>query len=117
VELKIPKGVQEADCGDNIRHAVREQVSFGVGWIKYYLHYFLKNGALHSRPNFTDEEARVLIDETHRLGHKVAAHAMGREGERRCAPASTGSSTATASTTNCSTSWFAAESAGARQSS
>ena len=81
-ELKVPKGVQEIDGPDNIRHAVREQVGYGADWIKYYsdLHYFLKDGALHSRPNFTDEEARALVDETHRLGHKVAAHAMGREG-------------------------------------
>ena len=81
-ELHVPKGVQEVDGPDNIRHAVREQVGYGADWIKYYsdLHYFLKDGALHSRPNFTDEEARALVDETHRLGHKVAAHAMGREG-------------------------------------
>ena len=81
-ELKVPKGVQEVDGPDKIHHAVREQVGYGADWIKYYsdLHYFLKDGALHSRPNFTDEEARALVDETHRLGHKVAAHAMGREG-------------------------------------
>src|SRR5579864_887798 len=81
-ELKVPKGVQEVDGPDNIRHAVREQIGYGADWIKYYsdLHYFLKDGALHSRPNFTDEEARALVDETHRLGRKVAAHAMGREG-------------------------------------
>jgi imidazolonepropionase-like amidohydrolase len=81
-ELRVPKGVQEVDGADNIRRAVREQVSNGADWIKYYsdLHYFLKDGALHSRPNFTDDEARALVDETHRMGHKVAAHAMGREG-------------------------------------
>ena len=81
-EIKVPKGVQEVDGADNIRRAVREQVSYGADWIKYYsdLHYFLKDGALHSRPNFTDEEARTLVDETHRLGRKVAAHSMGREG-------------------------------------
>jgi len=81
-EIKMPKGVQEVDGADNIRRAVREQVSYGADWIKYYsdLHYFLKDGALHSRPNFTDEEARALVDETHRLGRKVAAHSMGREG-------------------------------------
>jgi imidazolonepropionase-like amidohydrolase len=81
-EIKVPKGVQEVDGADNIRRAVRERVSYGADWIKYYsdLHYFIKDGALHSRPNFTDEEARALVDETHRLGHKVAAHSMGREG-------------------------------------
>jgi imidazolonepropionase-like amidohydrolase len=81
-EIKVPKGVQEVDGADSIRRAVREQVSYGADWIKYYsdLHYFIKDGALHSRPNFTDEEARALVDETHRLGRKVAAHSMGREG-------------------------------------
>src|SRR5579864_880765 len=81
-EIKVPKGVQEVDGADNIRRAVREQVSYGADWIKYYsdLHYFLKDGALHSRPNFTDDEARALVDEPHRLGRKVAAHSMGREG-------------------------------------
>jgi len=30
--------------------------------------------------NFTDEEAKAIVDETHRLGHKVAAHAIGSDG-------------------------------------
>jgi imidazolonepropionase-like amidohydrolase len=30
--------------------------------------------------NFSDEEAAALVAEAHRLGRKVAAHAMGREG-------------------------------------
>ena len=34
---------------------------------------------IHKCPNFTDEEAKAICDETHRLGHKVAAHAGGRE--------------------------------------
>ena len=40
----------------------------------------MKDGALHSWVNFTDEEVHALIDEAHRLGHKVAAHAIGRDG-------------------------------------
>jgi len=42
--------------------------------------YFVKDGALHSWVNFTDEEMKAMVDETHRLGKRVAAHAMGREG-------------------------------------
>jgi imidazolonepropionase-like amidohydrolase len=74
--------VQVIDGADNARRAVREQVKYGADWIKYYSdrRYFVKDGALHSWPNFTDEEARAIVDEAHRLGHKVAAHAMGREG-------------------------------------
>jgi imidazolonepropionase-like amidohydrolase len=30
--------------------------------------------------NFTDDEARAIVEETHRLGHKVAAHAIGNDG-------------------------------------
>jgi imidazolonepropionase-like amidohydrolase len=81
-ELKLPEGVQIVDGADNIRHAVREQVKFGADWIKYYSDrgYYIKDGALHSLVNFTDEEAKALVDESHRLGRKVAAHCMGREG-------------------------------------
>ena len=81
-ELEVPRGVQLVDGPDNLRHAVREQVSFGADWIKYYSdrRYFIKDGALHSWVNFTDEEAAALVGEAHRLGRKVAAHAMGREG-------------------------------------
>lgn len=78
----MPEGVQIVDGADNIRRAVREQVKYGADWIKYYSdrQYFLRDGALHSMVNFTDEEANALVSEAHRLGRKVAAHAMGREG-------------------------------------
>jgi imidazolonepropionase-like amidohydrolase len=75
-ELRVPEGVQIVDGPDGI------QVKYGADWIKYYSdrRYFVKEGALHSWVNFTDEEAKALVDEAHRLGRKVAAHAMGREG-------------------------------------
>jgi imidazolonepropionase-like amidohydrolase len=78
----MPEGVQVVDGADNIRRAVREQVKYGADWIKYYSDraYFLRGGALHSMVNFTDEEAQAMVGEAHRLGRKVAAHAMGREG-------------------------------------
>jgi imidazolonepropionase-like amidohydrolase len=81
-ELKMPEGVQIVDGADNIRRAVREQVKYGADWIKFYCdrRYFMKDGALHSWLNFTEEEMRAMVDEAHRLGRRVAAHAMGREG-------------------------------------
>jgi imidazolonepropionase-like amidohydrolase len=81
-ELKMPEGVQIVDGADNIRRAVREQVKYGADWIKVYVdrRYYLKNGALHSWLNFTDEELKAMVDEAHRLGKRVAAHAMGWEG-------------------------------------
>jgi imidazolonepropionase-like amidohydrolase len=81
-ELRMPEGVQIVDGPDNIRRAVREQVKYGADWIKFYAdrRYFLKDGALHSWINFTEEEMKAMVDESHRLGRKVAAHAMGWEG-------------------------------------
>jgi imidazolonepropionase-like amidohydrolase len=82
-ELKVPKGVQIVDGVEEIRKAVREQISFGADWIKYYSdhgYFYGPDGVLHSHVNFSDEEAKALVDETHRLGHKVAAHAIGSDG-------------------------------------
>jgi imidazolonepropionase-like amidohydrolase len=81
-ELRMPDGVQVVDGADNIRKAVREQVKFGADWIKFYAdrRYYVKDGALHSKVNFTSEEMKAMVDEAHRLDRKVAAHAMGKEG-------------------------------------
>ena len=82
-EIELPHGVQTVDGADNARLAVREQVSHGADWIKYYSdrrYYFTPDSVLHSWVNFTDEEARAIVDETHRLGRKAAAHAIGSDG-------------------------------------
>ncbi len=81
-ELKLPEGVQIVDGVDNIRKAVREQVKYGADWIKYYSdrRYYVKDGVLHSWVNFPDEEARALVEEAHRLGRRVASHAIGSDG-------------------------------------
>ena len=82
-ELDLPHGVQIVDGVDEIRKAVREQVAHGADWIKFYAdrRYFIgPDQRLHSWPNFTDEELKALVDEAHRLGRPVAAHAMGYEG-------------------------------------
>jgi len=82
-ELKMPTGVQYVDGVDGARKAVREQVMYGADWIKYYSDgrvRFDADGRLHSRVIFTDEEARAIVDESHRLEKKVAAHAIGSDG-------------------------------------
>jgi imidazolonepropionase-like amidohydrolase len=82
-ELKLPTGVQYVDGADGARKAVREQVMYGADWIKYYSdrgYHFESDGVLHSMVNFTDDEAKAIVDETHRLGKKVAAHAIGSDG-------------------------------------
>jgi imidazolonepropionase-like amidohydrolase len=82
-EIRIPQGVQYVDGVDEIRKAVREQVMYGADWIKYYSdhgYFYGPEGGLHSHVNFTDEEARAIVEETHRIGKKVAAHAIGSDG-------------------------------------
>ncbi len=82
-ELEMPHGVQVVDGVENARKAVREQISHGADWIKYYSdrsYFYAPDGVLHSWVNFTDDEARAIVEETHRLGHKVAAHAIGSDG-------------------------------------
>ena len=82
-ELELPHGVQPVDGVDGARRAVREQVSHGADWIKYYAdrrYYFTPDSILRSWVNFTDDEARAIVDETHRLGRRVAAHAIGADG-------------------------------------
>ena len=82
-ELKVPTGVQYVDGVDGARKAVREQVMYGADWIKYYSdrrYHFEADGVLHSMVNFTDEEAKAIVDEAHRIGKKVAAHAIGSDG-------------------------------------
>lgn len=84
-DAHVVTGAQLVDGVDEIRKAVREQVRFGASWIKVYADFggFFGNRAdrpLRSRPNFRDDELKALVDEAHRLGKKVAAHATGWEG-------------------------------------
>ena len=82
-ELRVPDGVQIVDGVDNIRRAVREQVKYGADWIKVYVdrrYYVREDGRLHSWLNFTDEELKAFADEAHRLGRKIAGHAIGWDG-------------------------------------
>jgi imidazolonepropionase-like amidohydrolase len=82
-ELELPHGVQPVDGVDNARLAVRQQVQHGADWIKYYSdrrYYFTPDSVLHSWVNFTDAEAKAIVDEAHRLGRMVAAHAIGSDG-------------------------------------
>ena len=82
-EIKVPTGVQYVDGVEEARKAVREQIMYGADWIKYYSdhgYFYGPDGVLHSHVNFTDEEAKAIVDETHRLGRKVAAHAVGSDG-------------------------------------
>src|SRR5260221_4224725 len=84
-ELRMPEGVQIVDGPDDVRKAVREEIKYGADWIKFYADrkYYKTNDPrrpLRSWVNFTKAELEAMVDEAHRLGRKVAAHAMGWDG-------------------------------------
>ena len=83
-ELQLPIGVQTIDGVDEARKAVREQVGHGADWIKLYADHGVYEGTpdkpVRSTVNFTAAEAAAIVDEAHRLGVKVSAHANGWDG-------------------------------------
>lgn len=82
-EIELPRGVQIVDGVEPARLAVREQISHGADWIKYYSdrrYYWGPDSVVHSWVNFTDEEARAIVGEARRLGRATAAHAIGSDG-------------------------------------
>jgi imidazolonepropionase-like amidohydrolase len=81
--VAVPKGVQEADGADGARRAVREQIYHGADWIKVYSdrsYQVMPDGTLDDIPTFTLDELRAIVDEAHRQRHKVASHAVARQG-------------------------------------
>jgi imidazolonepropionase-like amidohydrolase len=81
--VEVPHGVQLCDGPEECRKAVREQISYGADWIKVYVDrgYFMRpDGVLDDVPTFTLDELNAIVDEAHREGHPVAAHAMGLHG-------------------------------------
>jgi imidazolonepropionase-like amidohydrolase len=85
-ELEMPKGAQIVDGPVEARKAAREQLDHGADWIKVYMthrSWVGKNGELVSQPTLTVEELRVIVEETHGWGKKVACHAYGGSGLQR----------------------------------
>ena len=74
---------READGPWEMRKAVREQLKRGAEFVK-----FMATGARSvvledpEPPQMTLEEMRAIVDEAHRMGKRVAAHAEGLEGAR-----------------------------------
>jgi imidazolonepropionase-like amidohydrolase len=59
---------------EEARRAVREQIGHGADLIKVYADWL--------RPTLTIEEMTVIVEEAHKAGRKVAAHATSAEGQR-----------------------------------
>ncbi len=78
----VPQGAQEADGADALTRVVREQIGHGADWIKVYADYrWGPNG--ETRPTFSVEELRLIVEVARSSGRPVVAHATGAEGMRR----------------------------------
>ncbi len=74
---------READGPWEMRKAVREQVRRGAGFVKVMATGARSVAREDPEPaQMTREELRAIVDEAHRLGFRVAAHAEGLEGTR-----------------------------------
>lgn len=78
----IPQGAEEADGIDGISRVVRDQIKHGADWIKIYADYgWGPNG--ETRPGFTEDELKLIVNIATSSGRQVAAHATSEEGMRR----------------------------------
>jgi imidazolonepropionase-like amidohydrolase len=70
-----------ADGPEAVRHQVREQIKYGVDVIKIMATGgVLSQGDKPGAEQLTYEEMKMAVDEAHRTGRKVAAHAHGTQG-------------------------------------
>ena len=70
--MDFPTGAQMVSGADEARRAVREQIGHGADLIKVYADW--------DHPTLTMEEMHVIVEEAHKQGLKVAAHATTPEG-------------------------------------
>src|SRR5271169_871034 len=68
----FPTGAQTVSGVEEARRAVREQIQYGADLIKVYADWM--------HPTLTVDEIRVIVEEAHKQGLKVAAHATTPEG-------------------------------------
>ena len=86
----FPRGAQMITGIDEARRAVREQVYYGADLIKVYADFLDIGSPATTRPlheTLTPDELRVIVEEAHKGGHRVAAHAMTRQGIRNAVEA------------------------------
>jgi imidazolonepropionase-like amidohydrolase len=79
---EIPQGAEEAGGVDDLTRVVRDQIKRGADWIKIYADYrWGPNG--ETRPTFTEEEIKLIVDVARSSGRPVVAHSSTAEGMRR----------------------------------
>ncbi|CAI7980588.1 Amidohydrolase [Frankia sp. Hr75.2] len=83
----MPLGVEEgiANGVPQVRAAVRYQIKYGAGVIKISASGgVMSHSTAAGAQQYSDEEIAAIVDEAHRAGLKVAAHAHGDAGIRAC---------------------------------
>ena len=81
-DVDLPKGAQEVSGEAEALKAVREQAGHGADWIKIYADYSRGPGG-KTVPTFSEAELKVMVEEAHSAGRRVAMHATSAEGMRR----------------------------------
>ena len=86
----MARGAQLITGNDEGRRTVREQIYNGADLIKVYADFLdiaSPNTSNFMHQTLTVEEMRTIVEEAHKGGHRVAAHAMTREGARNAVEA------------------------------
>jgi imidazolonepropionase-like amidohydrolase len=79
-----PGMYREADGVEEVRKAVREQLKAGVDVVKVMATGSAMSPGEQPTPQYTARELNVAVEEAHRGGRPVAAHASGATGIRNC---------------------------------
>jgi len=80
--LYWPGMYREADGPDEVRKATREQLKAGVDVVKVMATGSAMTPGERPAPQYSVEEMRAAVEEAHKVGRPVAAHASGVEGIR-----------------------------------
>ena len=80
-EIDVPQGAEEADDASLVR-VVRDQIGRGADWIKVYADFPWGPDA-GTRPTFTLDELKRIVEVASSAGRPVVAHASSPEGIRR----------------------------------
>ncbi|MBS1681458.1 MAG: amidohydrolase family protein [Bacteroidetes bacterium] len=80
-DMNIMIGAEEAD-GDNLIRVVRDQIGKGADIVKVYADYRWGRSN-ESKPTFTVEELKLVVETANSSGRPVVAHASTPEGMRR----------------------------------
>jgi len=84
-DLEVPDPAALTDSRDAMIAEVRREVKHGTDWIKVYATgpmRYVNPETLEPLSQFSEDDLRAVVEEAHRWGKDVAAHAYGGEGAK-----------------------------------